>query len=147
MFVYCGNDPIDPHITIPRDEYESHMKISLKVRKVATSIFHDLISDKKATENDEDKKKKDNKCRWTKERKIGKVIEKVSLWRWLYNGFYDNQGKFIKMSLEEAAKKVGISKKSLDDYLLQIRFGRKFGFNFNEHIYENVGVLRTFVKK
>ena len=42
---------------------------------------------------------------------------------------------------------VGISKKSLDDYLLQIRYGRKFGFNFNEHKNDKVGVLRAFVKK
>jgi hypothetical protein len=51
------------------------------------------------------------------------------------------------MTLEEAAKQVDISKKSLDDYLLQLRFGRKFGFNFEEHKNDKVGLLRAYVKK
>ena len=71
------------------------------------------------------------KTRRTKERKIGQVIEKVSTWRRLYNGYYDENKKFIKYSLEDAAKLLNISKKSLDDYLLQLRLGRKFGFDFN----------------
>ena len=58
----------------------------------------------------------------SKERKIGYIIEKVYLWRKLYNGFTDNNGNFIKLTLEEAAEKVGISKKSLDDYLIQLRY-------------------------
>mmetsp|Transcript_39222 Transcript_39222/g.44967 ORF Transcript_39222/g.44967 Transcript_39222/m.44967 type:complete len:88 (+) Transcript_39222:56-319(+) len=37
--------------------------------------------------------------------------------------------------------------KSLDDYLLQIRNARKFGFNFNEHKDEKIGILRAFNKK
>jgi hypothetical protein len=57
--------------------------------------------------------------RRTKERKISFVIEKVSMWRKLYNGYDDPKtGKTMKYNLEEAAQKVGISKKSLDDYLL-----------------------------
>lgn len=56
-----------------------------------------------------------------KERKIGEVVEKVALWRRLYTGFYDENWKFINMPLENAAQKVGISKKTLDDYLLQVR--------------------------
>ena len=85
--------------------------------------------------------------RRTKERKIGYIIEKVSLWRKLYNGVADQNGNMQRYSLEEAANKVSISKKSLDDYLLQLRFGRKFGFNFNEHKDDKVGVLRAFVRK
>jgi hypothetical protein len=58
----------------------------------------------------------------TKERRIGEILDKVLQWRRLYNGTVDPQsGQTIKMSLEDAAQKVGISKKSLDDYLLQIR--------------------------
>ena len=37
--------------------------------------------------------------------------------------------------------------KSLDDYLLQIKNARKFGFNFNEHKEEKIGILRAFNKK
>lgn len=39
-----------------------------------------------------------------------------------------------------------MSKKSLDDYLLQLRFGKKFGFNFEANRDSKVGVLRSFVK-
>lgn len=45
-----------------------------------------------------------------KERKIGEVVIKVSQWRRLYNE--------KRVTLETAAEKVGISKKSLDDYFL-----------------------------
>ena len=85
--------------------------------------------------------------RRTKERKIGFIIERVSLWRKLYNGIPDGHGNVIRYSLEEAAEKVGISKKSLDDYLLQLRFGRKYGFDFNNNKETKVGILRAFVKK
>jgi hypothetical protein len=85
--------------------------------------------------------------RRTKERKISFVIEKVSMWRKLYNGIQDNTGKIVRYSLEDAAKKVGISKKSLDDYLLQLRYGKKYGFDFNEHKEAKIGVLRAFVKR
>lgn len=51
------------------------------------------------------------------------------------------------MSLEDAAEKVGVSKKSLDDYLSQLRQGRTVGFDFNMHKHEKVGYLRQFVKE
>lgn len=62
------------------------------------------------------------KCRRTKERKIGYIIKKVLKWRQYYNGMPNSSGNPVRCSLEESAQKVGISKKSLDDYLLQIRF-------------------------
>ena len=51
------------------------------------------------------------------------------------------------MSLEEAAQKVKISKKSLDDYLMQLRSAKKFGFDFERHNNDKVGVIRSFVRK
>ena len=73
------------------------------------------------------------------------------MWKTLYNGFdeEDENGnkKRIKFTLEQAADKVGISKKSLDDYLIQLRIGKMFGFNFTEHKNDKVGILRAFVKK
>jgi hypothetical protein len=53
----------------------------------------------------------------------------------------------VRFSLEDAATKVGVSKKSLDDYLLQLRFGKKYGFDFQMHRNEKVGILRTYVKE
>jgi len=66
----------------------------------------------------------------TKERQIRFVVERVSLWRKLYNGVDLGNGETIRYSLEDSARLVGISKKSLDDYLLQLRFGRMYGFDF-----------------
>lgn len=57
--------------------------------------------------------------RRTKERKIGEVILAVKKWRELYTvGEKQLDGSFKQQSLEDAATKVGISKKSLDDYFL-----------------------------
>ena len=42
---------------------------------------------------------------------------------------------------------VGVSKKSLDDYLLQLRAGRIYGFDFIKHGNDKVGTLRHFVKQ
>lgn len=81
----------------------------------------------------------------TKERSISDIIEKVSLWRKLYNGV-QRDGTLVRYSLEDAAGKVGVSKKSLDDYLLQLRFGKKYGFDFQKHRNEKVGILRSYVK-
>ena len=53
----------------------------------------------------------------------------------------------MRYSLEDAAAKVGVTKKSLDDYLLQLRFGKKYGFNFQDHKRDKVGNLRTFVRQ
>merc|ERR1712146_534232 len=86
----------------------------------------------------------------TKERSITEIIEKVSTWRKLYNGVMvegqDGTKQLQRWSLEDAADKVGVSKKSLDDYLLQLRFGKKYQFDFEKHRQDKVGVLRTFVK-
>ena len=53
----------------------------------------------------------------------------MSLWRRLYNGVL-RDGNLVRYSLEDAATKVNVSKKSLDDYLLQLRFGKKYNFDF-----------------
>ena len=52
----------------------------------------------------------------------------------------------MKRPLENAASEVGVAKKTLDDYLLQIRIGREAGFDFNEKSDCRIGELREFVK-
>lgn len=74
-------------------------------------------------------------------------MEKVTLWRKLYNGVDLGNGEVVRYSLEDAARLVSISKKSLDDYLLQLRFGRMFGFNFLKYQNDNIGQLRKFVRE
>ena len=129
IYIYCGStfDPIKGIIPL---EDVSNYTVKLRCRKASCSITKEIKIPKKA-----------------KEKTIGEVIIRVSEWRKLYSGVTDYNGNFIKLSLEEAAMKVGIPKKTLDDYLLQLRFGKKYGFDFNLYKDENVGILRTFVKE
>lgn len=46
-----------------------------------------------------------------------------------------------------AAKILGISKKSLDDYFLQLRLGELYGFDFTKNINKGIGVLRAYIKE
>ena len=57
------------------------------------------------------------------------------------------KNKFVKYSLDKATEKVGVSKKSLDDYLLQINLWRKYGYYFDVNKYKKIWVLRNFVKQ
>lgn len=150
-FVYCGLYPLENTIYCGYNRLESATNIKIKLRQVIKkqdSLRMELVEDD--TENiDENNPNNhiDLKSKRAKERKIGYIIKKVYMWRKLYNGFIDEDGSMVKCTLEEAADRVEISKKSLDDYLIQLRIGKKFGFNFNEHRNDKVGILRAFVKK
>lgn len=157
-FIFIGSDPLDQNIYLD----ESFGKSVIRVRVISyleeklinaaganilnnsNNVAGSNISNKHDKSNSENDKKN---LRRTKERKIGYIIEKVNTWRKLYNGFYDDYGNFMKYSLDEAAKIIDISKKSLDDYLLQLRLGRKYGFDFNANRNCKVGMLRAFVKQ
>lgn len=75
------------------------------------------------------------------------MVEKVALWRKLYTGFIDEKNEVVHMDLDTSATEIGIVKKTLDDYLLQIRNGKRYGFNFHKRRGEKIGELRTFVKE
>lgn len=153
-YIYCGKYPIKHSIEVQLNENNistNTIKIQLKLRNIFNKLNlmrmelieenHDKIDEKCQNTNINEN------CRRSKERKIGFIIEKVYLWRKLYNGIVDDNGVKVQLTLDEAAEKVGIAKKSLDDYLIQLRIGKKNGFNFNEHRNEKVGVLRSYVKK
>lgn len=80
-----------------------------------------------------------------KERPIHEVVDKVRLWRRVYDAV-DNNGKKIH-TLESAAREVGIAKKTLDDYFLYLAKADKHHFNFQANKNAGIGVLRTFVKE
>ena len=82
----------------------------------------------------------------TKESTVAHVIEKVTQWHRLYNGYYDEDFNYQRLSLEAAADQVGVSKKSLDDYSSQLRSGRRQGYNFNQFKHAKISHLRKFVK-
>jgi len=84
----------------------------------------------------------------TKERKIGEIVKKVYEWRRLYNGFtIDGSKKRKSLSLFESAAVVQVNKKSLDDYMLQIKQGFTNNFPWNKMYNEKVGKLREWNKK
>ena len=142
-YVYFGSDPIDPNISLDETLVDfDHLKI-----KMVSYLEDKLIKKTEKQLFDKKETNKTQKDKRTKERKIEFIVEKVNAWRRLYNGFYNENGEYTRYSLDQAAKMVGISKKSLDDYLLQLRLGRKYGFNFNQNKTKKVGVLRAFVKK
>jgi hypothetical protein len=152
-FIHCGITPLDTYITIPKSSNvsKSITQVKIKLRQIIKKdnlMKLELIEDN--NENIDENNQNmfiNNKSKRSKERKIGYIIEKVYLWRRLYNGFEDENGNVTKLTLEEAANKVGISKKSLDDYLIQLRIGRQHGFPFSEHSNDKVGKLRAFVKQ
>ena len=93
------------------------------------------MEEEKVKEEDKNKKHKE------KERKIKNAIECVKVWR----GIYEESGH--KVSLMEAAKTMKISKKSLDDYFLQLRLGELYGFDFSKNLNKGVGILRSYIKE
>jgi len=146
MFIFCGSDPIAEDVIIPKS-CVGEDKVIIRLRTAAKNNFTDLFGNTTVSTSDRSSAQQQQTSRRTKERKIGQIIDKVLQWRKLYNGVKDNTGNLTRLSLDEAAKRVTISKKSLDDYLLQIRFGKKYGFNFNEHKDDKVGVLGAYVRQ
>lgn len=123
------------------------VELSLKLRfrkKIGTKL--DILKEEQRAkyaevENSEGRQAKQ------KEKTIQEVVEKVALWRKLYTGFLNESGEVVHMDLESAANEIGIVKKTLDDYLLQIRNGKRYGFNFHRRKNEKIGELRSFVKE
>ena len=148
VFLYVGTYPLVDNysIEIPKDNI---LIINLRPFIDKTDQLRLELYEEKAEQQDENKKKHNfvnQKSKREKERKIGYILKKVYLWKKLYEGVVDRLGNKIKMTLQDAAEKVDISKKSLDEYLNQIRFGKLLGFDFNKHRNDKVGVLRGFLK-
>jgi len=124
-FIFCGIYPFDVSVCIPFHQEEKTLMIRLRSRviiKKENLMRMDLKEESNAEGDDNNQNVFINKkSKRSNERKLGFIIETVFLWRKLYNGFKDEKGNLIKLTLEEAADKVGVSKKSLDDYLIQLR--------------------------
>jgi hypothetical protein len=82
----------------------------------------------------------------SKERKISDVFDKVNKWRAIYNELKGSMPRTRRLS-EKAAEMVGIPKKSLDDYMHQIKLGKLYNFDFNKNLECMIGELRRFNKK
>ena len=71
-----------------------------------------------------------------KEKTIGYAIIKVCKWEKLREKSKNN------ITLEDAAKKIDMAKKTLDDYKAQIKKGKEKDFNFNKHYKCKMNVLK-----
>lgn len=69
----------------------------------------------------------------SKKLKIGEVVKLVYRYRMLSDGYFNEQKKFVKYSLEEAAKILEMPKSTLDNYFDQIKKARETNFDFNRH--------------
>ena len=145
-YYFVGNFPLKKNINylvnIPSDGI-LYLKFRKRISKVK-SLRYDIFEE----ENEEEIEDNGNEeltyhttSKRAKEKKIGYIIKKVFEWKG-FRKYTDN-----KMSLIEAAKKVGLSKKTLDEYYNQIREGKKYNFDFNKHKKDKVNILRGYVKK
>jgi hypothetical protein len=88
----------------------------------------------------------DHKNMRSQERTVAEAIELVRQWRGLHLNCAKPNNSRKKVNLQEAARMLGVSKKSLDDYYCQLRLAEQFGFEFEKHLPNKMGVLRSFVK-
>ena len=153
-YFYIGKYPLKDStylIEVPKDGI-----IKIKLRPIIDKRYllrFELYEDENEVYNNMDLEnvKKNHhvnlKSKRAKERTIGEIIKKVFLWKKIYQGIIDEKGNKKKITLQQAAEEVNLSKKSLDEYLNQILLGKKYGFNFNIHKNDKVGMLRGYVKK
>ena len=154
-FYFISKFPLDENIKynidVPLDGI-IYIKLRKKISKIK-SLRYEIFEDENEEEIDEAEEKDKNEesfegnknkkkdCKRSKEKRIGFIVKKVFEWKGL------RKLSKRKMSLQEAAQNVNMSKKTLDEYYNQIKEGKKFGFDFNRYKRDKVNVLRGFVKK
>ncbi len=154
-FTFCGIEPVPRTMFIAKEEYEQDKVVGVQAElSPPDQDDEDEEEDKKVSaeeaEAKEDKKEDEggkNGMQRVKERKLSVIVKKVKKWRDLYFGYINQEGKRVRLSLEEAAVKVRLPKKTLDDYLQQLKIGKSCGFDFNQYKQDKIGKLRDFVKK
>lgn len=147
-YFFIGNYPLDDNtnyfINVPSDGC-LYLKLRKRISKVK-SLRYDIFEEENEEEIDDmpeqiNEKAEKEKSKRAKEKRIGYIIKKVFEWKG-FRKYTDN-----RMSLIEAADKVGLSKKTLDEYFNQIKEGKKYNFDFNKHKRDKVNILRGYVKK
>ena len=122
-------------------------KIKLKIKNnLANSLLENsFLLMKKFFKNILEEKKL--KSITSRKRKLKNIIKLVYKSRKLFNGFINEEGIFVKYSLEKAASIVGIPVKTLQDYLRLIRFAREAHFDFNKNKNKTISFLRKYLKR
>jgi hypothetical protein len=93
MYMNCGIDPINEDIRIRPHDYKGRPFVTIKAKDLGISMVHRLMTFENTFGAGDDKEKggvdemaERSKCRRTKERRIGHIIDKVREWRKFYNG-------------------------------------------------------------
>ena len=106
-------------------------KIDLKIQNIFEKSFIEdtfaILKNHFLEEMEEKERPKSQKL------KIGEVVKLVYRYRMLSDGYFNEQKKFVKYSLEEAAKILEMPKSTLDNYFDQIKKARETFFDFNQH--------------
>ena len=118
---------------------------ALKKRFVPSEENVELNRENSLTSNNKKKNKNFESNKRT--RKIGEVVKIVYAQRKFFNGYFNDEGEKLKYNLEEASQKVKIKRKTLDDYLKQLRKARENKFDFNKYKNENIAFLRNKIKE
>jgi hypothetical protein len=122
-------------------------KIKLKIKNnLANSLLENSFLLMKKFFKNILKEKKLNSIT-SRKRKLKNIIKLVYKSRKLFNGFINEEGIFVKYSLEKAASIVGIPVKTLQDYLRLIRFAREAHFDFNKNKDKTISFLRKYLKR
>ena len=150
-YCFIGNYPLDKNINycinIPSDGV-LYLKFRKRISK-EKSLRYDIFEEENEEEIEEVAEQNKStaqlnynvESKRANEKRIGFVVKKVFQWKG-FRKYTDN-----KMSLIEAARNVGLSKKTLDEYLNQIKEGKRYNFDFNKHKKDKVNILRGYVKK
>lgn len=109
-------------------------------------LFRYRVEKSQTSKNRNEMESEEQKDPRSKERTIGEVIELVKRWRELHIPASRSSATHKRMNLQEAAREIGVSKKSLDDYYCQLRLAEHHNFDFASKLGEKMGVLRSFVK-
>jgi hypothetical protein len=149
VYIHVGSDPLPSEASIPQEFAEKkHLMIKVRLTEERLNQLKEEVKKNQIHEEEEEFGESEEftrrPIRRLKEQFIGEVIQKVSEWKKI--SMKQKQDGTIN-GPEEAARIICILKKSLDDYLLQVRNGKRFGFDFHSNMNSKMGVLRKYNKK
>ena len=152
-FYYFGdlnienNQDENLYVKIPKDK-NIYLKLRPKIKQI--NFFEPEIMKEKQNEylnndfnhiNPNEEKKQEKKGSREKEKTIVEAIIKVAQFEQILQKSNSN------ISQDDAAKLVGIPKKTLYDYKRKIKEGRKHQFNFIENLKCRMHVLKDFIEE
>ena len=118
---------------IKRDELLDPNYFEENEQEFANQLFQTINLDE-----EEEEKKNEKSSGRDKEKTIGYAIIKVCKWEKIIQKSND------KITLDDAAKCIGMAKKTLDDYKKQIKIGKEKKFNFNKYYKCKMNVLKKY---